>query len=1018
MEPDSAKSLDASSATTRGAGEFVVAAKVADEKVGTHTQLPTVKPTPSELVGGSVVDADFVAINPNYVPKPTLVPPAFVGPGAAAAGSLDEPNSTTTASPSVVTPPSPVLDAPFNGALQPTEQTDAVNQGSLLDKMPLTMPEEELPLPPKRGLSRQRIVGFGLLAFGLLMAGLLGLRIEANKTNSQEASLLTPAARLQQQTLSLGTLNQRLGTAITSSPVTVNSSLVLTPSVQPSNPLPGQLYYDQTANQMLYYDGTGYVHLQGGNVVNNNTYNNVYTNSSVSNTYNNSTVNNTTLVTNVTNNNGAAINGTPGTLAMFSASGANLADSLITQNGSTLNVATSGVNTVSLGSNTGSSLTTVQSGLGGLNLITAGESGSSGNISITSGDSTGTAAGNVTIDTGNGFVSGTVVLDSTFEDGLDNFVSWIPTSSAVTLNQDCTIAHTGSCSLSITGPAFWGITNNGDGTLYTPITPGHHYYISAYVRGATGSASIAGALMWNIAPFDSHFLAFPTVTTTTANWTQMSVTGIAPAGATEGVFRFDSGNNGTSNGVQYLDDVTITDLTTGTSSSELDLGATNAQVISIGNMNEVGPTTIDGGSGITLNAGQANLTQIGGAVSITGSGASSFATSSGSLTLGAGGGTGGGVVVQTQANSTSAFSVQNAGGGTTLLNVDSTDDEISLGTGAGSAVGYSSVGPWFGGGVRGSISAQKITTTAAGTITSMSAYIGTNTAPNNLYQFAIYADNGSGTAPGAYIASSSVGTLGAVAHAWYTQPITATLSASTTYWLVYWQNWPGSGGTDNNFTYSPGGGSSLDVSGTATWATGPDNGMPATFPTVTTSDTAVASLYASYASSGPALTIDRYGNMTQNGAALFQDPTNTTVAFQVEDSLGNVLLAVDTADEYVAVSNLELSGHIITGGSTPAIAAGTAACTSPTVSVAGDDTSGTITITTGTGCSGGGKLATVTFVSAFGAAPHVELTPATATAEGRGYVDASTLSTTSFDVDVSAAPTSSTTYKWEYWTAQ
>ena len=113
--------------------------------------------------------------------------------------------------------------------------------------------------------------------------------------------------------------------------------------------------------------------------------------------------------------------------------------------------------------------------------------------------------------------------------------------------------------------------------------------------------------------------------------------------------------------------------------------------------------------------------------------------------------------------------------------------------------------------------------------------------------------------------------------------------------------------------------------------------------------------------------------------------------------------------------NLTVNGHIITGGSTPTITAGTAACTTPTVSVSGTDTAGLITITTGTGCAASGKMATVNFASA----PRVVLTAAESNAAGKSYyIDSATISTTGFDVDVTTANSNSTTYKWYYHTFQ
>jgi hypothetical protein len=658
---------------------------------------------------------------------------------------------------------------------------------------------------------------------------------------------------------------------------------------------------------------------------------------------------------------------------------------------------------------------------GGVTINTSSVNGASGSISIQSGDSATTASGNVSVDTGANFVSGTVVYDADFEDGTDNINAW--TGIGTTATQNCSIAYTGSCSLDVSGPVFWGVLQNNNNS-FVPVTAGHHYAVSVWVRASATPEQIEGSLIWNIGNFDSSYLLLPTTTDTTTGWTQISVTGIAPAGATEGEFRF-GGNDASTGGDQYFDDLTVTDLSSGSASSELDLGNTNAQIVNIGNMNETEATTIDGGSGINVNAGVSNLELTGGDISVEGSGASSLETTSGSLTLGAGGGTGGGVLVRLQSDSTTALNVQSAEG-TSLFDVDSTDNEISLGTGAGSALGYTSAGPFDGGGTRGNISAQKETTTAAGTISSVSAYIGTEASPNNLYQIAIYADNGSGTAPGAYIASTAVSTLSSSLIAWYTLPITASLAANTTYWIVYWQNWPGSGGTDNSFTYSSGGGGSFEVSGTSTWQSGADNGLPVTFPTVTQSDSYVASLYASYTSAGPALTVNQYGALTLNGPALFQDPTNSTVALQVQDSLGNPLLTVDTADEIVDIktltvtSNLTVGGHIITGGNTPTVAAGAAgACGSTaTTSITGDDTTGTITVTTGTGsCSSNGIMTTVSFATPYGDPPNVTLTPANAGASTLEYFNNSSTDN-AFTVNTNTNPAASTIYKWHYIVAQ
>lgn len=165
----------------------------------------------------------------------------------------------------------------------------------------------------------------------------------------------------------------------------------------------------------------------------------------------------------------------------------------------------------------------------------------------------------------------------------------------------------------------------------------------------------------------------------------------------------------------------------------------------------------------------------------------------------------------------------------------------------------------------------------------------------------------------------------------------------------------------------------------------------------------------------PTKTLDILGDAKATAAV------NSTTTFQIQDSTGTALLVADTTNMKVTVQNLvvtadlTVNGHIVSGGSAPTIAAGTAACTTPTVSIAGTDTAGIITVTTGTGCAATGKLAAITFATAFGAAPKVTLTPAlAASATLQSYIDSATIATTAFDLNTGTAPADATTYKWFY----
>lgn len=162
------------------------------------------------------------------------------------------------------------------------------------------------------------------------------------------------------------------------------------------------------------------------------------------------------------------------------------------------------------------------------------------------------------------------------------------------------------------------------------------------------------------------------------------------------------------------------------------------------------------------------------------------------------------------------------------------------------------------------------------------------------------------------------------------------------------------------------------------------------------------------------------------GSARIKSSTDSATAFEVQNSTGTALLTADTSSMKVSVAALQvtgtltLGGHLITSGTTPAITVNTAPCsgTAPTASISGNDTSGTITVTTGTTCSGSGvKLADITFATAFGATPRVVISPITsATANTLGYTFGT--DTTHFEIRSAATITDATTYTWNYFVAQ
>ena len=160
-----------------------------------------------------------------------------------------------------------------------------------------------------------------------------------------------------------------------------------------------------------------------------------------------------------------------------------------------------------------------------------------------------------------------------------------------------------------------------------------------------------------------------------------------------------------------------------------------------------------------------------------------------------------------------------------------------------------------------------------------------------------------------------------------------------------------------------------------------------------------------------------------NKGAIIQGVSGQTAdLLQAQSSTGAVLASISatgmlTVTSAVITGNVTINGHIVTGGLVPTIAAGTASCTTPTVSITGNDTSGTITIIAGTGCAATGNLATVTFNTPFAMTPRIIMTAGNARATDLKLYSGSA-TTTTFTVDAAAVPTDGTIYTFNYWAVQ
>jgi hypothetical protein len=115
-------------------------------------------------------------------------------------------------------------------------------------------------------------------------------------------------------------------------------------------------------------------------------------------------------------------------------------------------------------------------------------------------------------------------------------------------------------------------------------------------------------------------------------------------------------------------------------------------------------------------------------------------------------------------------------------------------------------------------------------------------------------------------------------------------------------------------------------------------------------------------------------NLTVTGTADFNDlnvsgaTTITNLTVQTVTVSGNL-----TVEGLASVHDLLIDGHIITAGDTPVGVSLTALGASGSLVIDGNDTAGTLTITTGSTGLTAGELGRITFVKAFGKAPRIIL---------------------------------------------
>lgn len=155
-------------------------------------------------------------------------------------------------------------------------------------------------------------------------------------------------------------------------------------------------------------------------------------------------------------------------------------------------------------------------------------------------------------------------------------------------------------------------------------------------------------------------------------------------------------------------------------------------------------------------------------------------------------------------------------------------------------------------------------------------------------------------------------------------------------------------------------------------------------------------------------------SLAVTGNSSIQGQLNVQKSLQVNGGgtfLGAVSAPSVTAGSLQLNGDLNLTHHLTAGGNTPGRSNGPSIGGGGTASVSGSDTSGSVTINTGSGPSAGCYV-TVNFATKFNSTPHVVISPANSSAAGLNYYV--NRSTTNFSICATNVPSGGTTYTFDY----
>lgn len=239
----------------------------------------------------------------------------------------------------------------------------------------------------------------------------------------------------------------------------------------------------------------------------------------------------------------------------------------------------------------------------------------------------------------------------------------------------------------------------------------------------------------------------------------------------------------------------------------------------------------------------------------------------------------------------------------------------SVASGMTSNLGDTSTGTNNIGGNYQHIQAQKVTATETGSVVNMSVYLTDVDSFCPDIQVGIYADNGSGTSASTLLGSSTP-TAGVAGWNTLTLTSSATITSGSVYWLGIATD------CDDTLRYTPGVGSRVHMTGGT---------LPGTFSSESSSTGRLA-LYATIDTSAGAT--DLFGgtapifSLGPTGDATFKNSTDSSDAFQVQNSSGSDVFSIST-DDSKGAPNIQIGDGSSSG--TPTLLTLDKASSAPTV---------------------------------------------------------------------------------------